>query len=165
MTTHNIDSQPPMPSTDALLLPGEGADVSRRAFLQYAGFGLATAALTGCSRGPVQSVLTHTVAPVGVVPGRAYWIATTCHGCPAACGVLAKCRDGRPVKLEGNELHTLSRGGLCATGQAEILSLYDSKRLGSPQVEGASVKWTESDSKLRATLDKARASRCSGRRR
>ncbi len=157
MTTHNIDSQPPMPSTDALLLPGEGADVSRRAFLQYAGFGLATAALTGCSRGPVQSVLTHTVAPVGVVPGRAYWIATTCHGCPAACGVLAKCRDGRPVKLEGNELHTLSRGGLCATGQAEILSLYDSKRLGSPQVEGASVKWTESDSKLRATLDKARA--------
>lgn len=142
---------------DVLLLPGDEADVTRRAFLQVAGFGIASAALAGCSRGPIQSVLTHATAPVGVVPGKAYWIATTCGGCAAACGVLAKCRDGRPVKLEGNEMHSLSRGGLCATGQAEVLSLYDSKRLGTPEVDGVATDWNSADAGLRGVLKEARA--------
>ncbi len=156
MKINSKDNQALEPISDAPLLPGEEVGPSRRAFLQYAGFGIASAALTGCSRGPVQAVLPNIMASVGTVAGRAYWIATTCHGCSAACGVLAKCRDGRPVKLEGNDLHSLSRGGLCATGQAEVLSLYDSKRANSPKIDGVAVGWEELDTQLRVLLDKTR---------
>lgn len=156
MKSNPKDNQALEPVDDAPLLPGEEVGPSRRAFLQYAGFGIASAALTGCSRGPVQSVLPSIIADVGVVAGRAYAIATTCAGCPAACGVLATCRDGRPVKLEGNDLHKLSRGRLCATGQAEILSLYDSKRANAPEIDGVPVGWEELDTQLRALIDQTR---------
>ena len=69
--------------------------------------------------------------PEELTPGRASWYATLCRGCGAGCGVLAKSRDGRPIKLEGNAQHPLARGGLCAAGQAGVLTLYDSLRLDS----------------------------------
>ncbi|HED65801.1 MAG TPA: 4Fe-4S dicluster domain-containing protein [Planctomycetes bacterium] len=140
----------------ATLLPGENLDPSRRAFLRAAGFGIASSALVGCSRGPTRSIITNAIAPVGTVPGRAYWVATTCEGCAAGCGVLAKCRDGRPVKLEGNPEHGLSRGGLCATGQSEVLSLYDSLRLREPQVDGAPADWARVDEELTARIAEVR---------
>jgi len=131
-----------------VLLPGEAANPSRRAFLQMAGYGIGSALLSGCSRGPVQQVVPYLTAPTGVVPGRAYWLATSCHGCAAGCGVLAKCRDGRPVKLEGNNLDLLTRGGLCAVGQAEVLSLYDSLRATVPTHDGVERSWKEIDEDL-----------------
>ncbi|MEE8468113.1 MAG: hypothetical protein V3T22_06645, partial [Planctomycetota bacterium] len=84
------------------LLPGTDLTPSRRAFLQWSGFGVASAVLSGCSRAPTRSVIPYLEAPEGIVSGRGYWVATTCHGCSASCGVLARCRDGRPIKLEGN---------------------------------------------------------------
>jgi len=134
------------------LLPGTDLTPSRRAFLQWSGFGVASAALTGCSRGPTKSVIPYLEAPEGIVSGRAYWIATTCHGCSAACGVLARCLDGRPVKVEGNPQHGLSQGGLCAVGQAEVLSLYDSRRLETPQMDGSPATWEAADAELTALL-------------
>ncbi len=147
----------------SLLLPGEDTDVSRRAFLRLTGFGLTAGALSSCSRAPLRHVVPNLLAPVGTVAGRAYWLATTCAGCSAACGVLAKCRDGRPIKLEGNETHALSRGGLCAVGQAEVLSLYDSRRFTAPQRATDSggfeaTTWSEADAFVAARLDAARAS-------
>jgi molybdopterin-containing oxidoreductase family iron-sulfur binding subunit len=83
-------------------------------------------------------------------------LATTCHGCAAACGVLAKCRDGRPIKLEGNPQHALSKGGLCAVGQAQVLSLYDSQRLEQPRRGAESIRWSVALDDLRAALAGAR---------
>lgn len=134
------------------LLPGTDLTPSRRAFLQWSGFGVASAVLTGCSRGPTQSVIPYLEASEGIVSGRAYWIATTCHGCSSACGVLARCRDGRPIKLEGNPQHQLSQGGLCAVGQAEVLSLYDSRRLETPLVDGSPATWEAADAELASLL-------------
>ena len=152
---------------EGLLLPGEDPlsrddpAHSRRAFLQWTGYGLAAGALSGCSRGPIQRVIPHLVAPVGTVAGRAYWLATTCDGCSAACGVLAKCRDGRPVKLEGNREHALSQGGLCAVGQSEVLSVYDSQRVSGPQRAAAAggfeaTTWGEVDQQVAQQLAAAR---------
>jgi len=146
------------PRADALLLPGESLVPSRRAFLQAAGFGLATATLSGCSRGPTRHVIPYLTGQAGVVSGRAYIMATTCHGCSAACGVLARCRDGRPIKLEGSPEHALSRGGLCATGQAEVLSLYDSKRLAMPLKGTDPIDSQTLDAELRQRLAALRAS-------
>ncbi len=53
-------------------------------------------------------------------------------------------------------MHALSRGGLCATGQAEVLSLYDSKRSNVPRIGGAASTWPESDSQLRSLLERTR---------
>jgi molybdopterin-containing oxidoreductase family iron-sulfur binding subunit len=152
----------PKRADDELLLPGRQVDPSRRAFLQWTGFGLAGAVATGCSRGPTRAVVPYLDAPEDIVPGRGYHIATTCAGCSAACGVIARCRDGRPIKLEGNGLHALSRGGLCAVGQAEVLALYDTQRIGLPEAGGEPISWDVALTTLRGTLGKGKVRLLSG---
>lgn len=117
----------------------------RRDFLRAAGFVLAGSTFTACNRAPVRTATPLSAQPEGFVPGRTYDYATVCPGCPAGCGVLAKVRDGRPVKLEGNPDHSLSRGALCAVGQASILSLYDSHRLRQPLASSKPSTWEETD--------------------
>ncbi|MBM3990511.1 MAG: 4Fe-4S dicluster domain-containing protein [Planctomycetes bacterium] len=133
---------------DNLLLPFEDTTSSRRSFLRTVGFGIASAAMAGCSRGPVRYVVPSLAPSPEILPGRAYWIATTCGACSAGCGVLAKCRDGRPIKLEGNRAHPASLGGLCAVGQASVLSLYDSMRLDGARRGGASASFEDCDREL-----------------
>jgi len=135
-------------------LPG---DRSRRAFLRAAGFTLAGAAAAGCSRAPVEKALPLLVQPEFLTPGRAYHYASTCGGCAAGCGLLVKCRDGRPIKLEGHPAHPLSRGGLCAVGQASLLELYDSRRLTGPLIDGEAAAWEQVDAVVMAALERARA--------
>jgi molybdopterin-containing oxidoreductase family iron-sulfur binding subunit len=69
---------------------------------------------------------------------------------------LVKSRDGRPIKLEGDPEHSLSKGGLCAAGQASILGLYDRLRLQQPLHEGRQATWAEVDRGIRGQLDKIR---------
>ena len=104
---------------------------SRRDFLKLVGAGAAFAA-AGCARRPVEKILPYIKMPEEATPGKAVWYVSTCGECPAACGVLVKTREGRPIKLEGMKEHPLSRGGLCARGQASLLNLYDPDRLRGP---------------------------------
>jgi molybdopterin-containing oxidoreductase family iron-sulfur binding subunit len=138
-------------------LPESGpAGPSRRDFLRLAGFALAGTALAGCQRAPVRHALPYLVQPEGAVPGRSYQYASVCGGCSAGCGLLVKNRDGRPIKLEGNPEHPLTRGGLCAAGQASLLGLYDRHRLRQPQRDGRPAEWTEVDQAIRAQLQAVR---------
>jgi Fe-S-cluster-containing dehydrogenase component len=130
-------------------------EASRRDFLKAAGFTLAGLA-AACHRPPVDQAVPYLTAPEAIVPGRAYWMASTCHGCPARCGILVKCRDGRPIKIEGNPDHPLSRGGVCAVGQATVLELYDSQRLSGPVVERRRVGWPQADAFVAEKLRTAR---------
>ena len=133
------------------------ASSSRRDFLKAAGFTFAIATATGCSRAPLQKAIPLLNQPEQIVPGRSFFYATTCGGCSAGCGVLAKVRDGRPVKLEGNPQHALSQGGLCAVGQASILGLYDAQRLKSPIKAGADATWEVVDREIKERLEAIRA--------
>ncbi len=145
---------------EPLELPDElglEAAPSRRSFLKLAGFGVATAALSACRRAPIEKAIPLLIRPEQIVPGKAYWLATTCGGCPAGCGALAKCRDGRPIKLEGNPVHPVNQGGLCAVGQAQVLSLYDARRLDGPRRGATRSSWEEIDREITAKLDEVRA--------
>ncbi len=127
----------------------------RRSFLKAAGFSV-TGLLAGCARAPVEKAIPYLVKPEEITPGKAYYYASTCGACPARCGVLVKNRDGRPIKLEGNPDHPLSRGGLCAVGQASILGLYDSHRLKHPLIRGRKAEWREVDAQIGARLAEIR---------
>ncbi|MFB3916173.1 MAG: TAT-variant-translocated molybdopterin oxidoreductase [Terriglobales bacterium] len=140
-------------------LPRGARQVKRRDFLKAAGFTSALAVATGCSRAPVQKAIPLLVQPERLVPGTSLFYASTCAGCSAGCGVLAKVRDGRPIKLEGNPQHAVSRGALCAVGQASILGLYDSQRLKQPMVGGKPSTWNEVDGAITAELQSIRAQR------
>jgi molybdopterin-containing oxidoreductase family iron-sulfur binding subunit len=134
-----------------------GADAaSRRDFLRLAGFALAGVSVAGCRRAPVRHALPYLVQPEDVVAGRAAYYASVCGACDAGCGTLVKTRDGRPIKLEGNPSHPLSRGGLCAAGQASLLGLYDSHRLKRPSRAGGDVEWQEVDTAVRERLERLR---------
>ncbi len=137
--------------------PSPGTPLARRDFLKAAGFTMALAGATGCSRIPVQKAIPLLVQPEEFVAGRSLYYATTCGGCAAGCGVLAKARDGRPIKLEGNPQHQLSRGGLCAVGQASLLGLYDSQRLQHPLLHGKRAEWAEVDREVTSRLQPLRS--------
>ncbi len=137
-------------------VPGAG-EFPRRSFLKAAGFALGGAVVTGCSRTPVEKAIPYLLQPEGIIPGKAYFYASTCDGCTAACGLLVKNRDGRPIKLEGNPDHPLSRGGLCARGQASVLGLYDSRRLNQPLRGGEPATWEEVDGDIVEQLNRLRA--------
>src|SRR5215471_7620038 len=129
-------------------------DQSRRGFLKAAGFAFAGAALTGCSRAPVEQAMPYLAQPEGLVAGRAQFYSSTCGGCSAGCGLLVKVRDGRPIKLEGNPDQAISRGATCAVGQASILGLYDSLRLKQPLAAGKPATWAEVDEAIRSRLNR-----------
>ena len=132
--------------------PEAPVEFNRRAFLEATGFSLFTAALAGCQRAPVGTAAPHVVAPEQLVPGVAAYYASTCGGCEAGCGALIKTLDGRPIKMEGLPSHPLSRGGLCAIGQASLLGLYDSQRYLQPTLQGESTTWGVVDAEVMARL-------------
>lgn len=130
----------------------------RREFLKILSASFAAVGAGGCKlRPPKEKIIPHLELPEDAVVGLARHYASTCGACPAACGTLIKSLDGRPIKLEGNPAHPLSRGGLCARGQASILDLYDSQRLKGPLRDGKPVSWAEADSQLNGKFQTLRA--------
>ncbi|MHC4605320.1 MAG: 4Fe-4S dicluster domain-containing protein [Planctomycetota bacterium] len=131
---------------------GREKGIGRREFLLAAGAGAGALSLSACLRRPEENIVPYLVEPEEVTPGVATWYASTCPGCTAGCGVLVKCRDGRPVKVEGNPKHPISHGGLCARGQATIMDLYDPARFRGPQIAGKPATWAKVDAAVMEEL-------------
>src|SRR5213596_1951062 len=120
--------------------------MNRRRFLKILGVtGGGAAALSGCGIGPepTQRLLPYLVAPDDQIPGVATWYATLFRSCAAGCGLRARVREGRVVKLEGNPDSPINHGRLCARGQAGLQGLYNPDRFPSPQVRGAGGRLEE----------------------
>ena len=62
------------------------------------------------------------------------YIPSMCEMCVWRCGLLAKVKDGRVVKLEGNPDHPHSKGKLCPRGQAGLMNTYDPDRVLTPLI-------------------------------
>ena len=142
------------------LPPSAADDVARREFMKLLGATFAAAGLAaeGCARLPKTVALPYVDKPEGIYPGKAVDYASTCRGCAAGCGTLVKSRDGRPIKIEGNPQHPVSKGGVCAVGQAQVIDLYDGDRLRGPLVGGKPAQWAALDAALVQGLAEAKAS-------
>jgi molybdopterin-containing oxidoreductase family iron-sulfur binding subunit len=120
--------------------------MNRRDFFKIITTSGAAAAAGGCQQAG-EKILAMVVPNPEMVPGVASYYATVCRECPTGCGVLARNRDGRVVKLEGNPDHPVSQGALCVRGQASLQGLYNPDRFsGAQQRRGgnlAPVGWDE----------------------
>src|SRR5687767_10399158 len=117
-------------------LPFEGFDeiglidakAPRRDFLKYLGFSTAAATLAASCKIPVKKAIPYANKPENLVPGVPKYYATTYVQDGDVVPMVAKVRDGRPIKLEGNELAPFTGGGTSARSQASVLDLYDMYR-------------------------------------
>jgi molybdopterin-containing oxidoreductase family iron-sulfur binding subunit len=105
--------------------------MDRRTFLKIAGLGSLSLA-AGCTSQPSKFLYSLVHAPDDQVTGEPTWYATTCRECPAGCGVLAKVREDRVIKVEGNPLHPINLGTLCMRGQAALQAVYNPDRIKTP---------------------------------
>lgn len=108
------------------------AKTPRRDFLKYLGFSTAAAAIAASCQTPVNKAVPYLVRPDNLVPGIANFYASTYVNAGDAIPVIVKQRDGRPIKIEGNDLSSITRGGTNAQAQASVLDLYDTSRLRYP---------------------------------
>ncbi|NNG00077.1 MAG: 4Fe-4S dicluster domain-containing protein [Desulfobacteraceae bacterium] len=115
--------------------------MDRRTFLKLAGTG-SIAFASGCTANPEKTLYSLVNAPDDMVTGQPAWYASTCRECPAGCGIIAKNREGRAVKLEGNPSHPINRGKLCIRGQAALQDVYDPDRLKTPLLK-QNNRWEE----------------------
>lgn len=124
----------------------EASSTTRRDFLKYVGFTTAAASLAACE-GPVVKSIPYVVAPDEIVPGVANYYASTIADGFDFANILVKTREGRPIKIERNDLST-NNGSVNARVQASVLSLYDNNRLQAPLVNGAEVSWADFDTQV-----------------
>jgi MoCo/4Fe-4S cofactor protein with predicted Tat translocation signal len=109
------------------------AKTPRRDFLKYLGFSTAAAAVAASCDTPVKKSVPFLQKPDNVIPGVADYYASTYVNGGDAVSVFVKQRDGRPIKIEGNENSPITQGGTSAQVQASVLDLYDMTRLRFPQ--------------------------------
>ncbi len=104
---------------------------TRRKFLKVSALTAAASVVSGCTVNLQQTEYLESYArpPEEGLPGENLWYASTCRQCSAGCGIIVRLSNGRARKIEGNPLHPLNRGKLCARGQAALQELYDPDRL------------------------------------
>ncbi|HEY7365690.1 MAG TPA: molybdopterin-dependent oxidoreductase [Methylomirabilota bacterium] len=135
----------------------------RRDFFKIVGVSGTAAAVAGCQQS-AETLLPLVVPNEQIVPGVAAWFATVCRECPAGCGVIARNREGRVVKLEGNPDHPVNRGALCIRGQAALQHLYHPDRFAGPQGrQGGALKPVGWDEALKTVTAKLAELRGAGR--
>jgi MoCo/4Fe-4S cofactor protein with predicted Tat translocation signal len=125
----------------------------RRDFLKLVGFSVAAATLAACEA-PVKKAIPYLNKPEEIEPGIANWYASTYTEGGDYCSILVKTREGRPIKIEGNQLSTVSRGATSARVQASVLSLYDTERLKGVQMGGKASSWEAADAAIVDRLSK-----------
>ncbi len=138
-------------------LSGNDAETSgttRRDFLKVMGFSTAAVALAACET-PVMRSIPYVVKPEEVTPGVANFYATTFYDGHDYSAILVKTREGRPIKIEGNDLKGMTHSGTNARVQASVLGLYDGARLRGPMVNGQPSTWKTADDAVAAALNGA----------
>ncbi len=132
----------------------ENSGTTRRDFLKVMGFSTAAVALAACET-PVNRSIPYVVKPEEVTPGVANFYASTFYDGHDYSAVLVKTREGRPIKIEANDMQGLSHSGTNARVQASVLGLYDGSRLRAPRIKGQDTTWQSVDNTVKAALNGA----------
>jgi anaerobic selenocysteine-containing dehydrogenase len=120
--------------------------MKRREFIILGGIGATSASLLSACGHPEEKLIPALIPDDEFVPGIDYWKASTCGMCPAGCGIIVRTREHKANKIEGNPLHPVNRGALCARGQAGLEVLYNPDRIKGPMKrvgERGEGKWQE----------------------
>ncbi len=134
----------------------ESSNTTRRDFLKYVGFSTAAATFAACE-GPVVKSIPYVVQPDQIIPGVANYYATTIANGYDFASILVKTREGRPIKIENNNLADGSNGAN-ARVQASVLDLYDSNRVTVPKKNGEDSSWSELDIEVSQKLNELKDS-------
>ncbi|MCB2198678.1 TAT-variant-translocated molybdopterin oxidoreductase [bacterium] len=126
--------------------PGEAGQldspVTRRSFLTVMGASMALAGLTGC-RKPVEHIVPYVSQPEDAVIGKPQFYATVMPRGTAPLGVVVETHEGRPTKIEGNELHPSSLGSSDLLALGSMLNMYDPDRSKRNLQNGAIKTWDD----------------------
>ena len=120
--------------------------MERRTFLNLTILSGAALALEGCGNPGTQ--LVRFIPEEDLVPGVAVWKPSVCAMCSAGCGIQVRVMEGEAEvvrngqfgivkmglakKLAGNPEHPVSRGKLCARGEAGLQVTYNPDRIQHP---------------------------------
>ncbi len=132
---------------------------NRRDFLKFLGFGLGAATIAAGCDIPVKKAMPYVTKPDSIVPGIAnYYASTFVHGGDVA-SILVKTREGRPIKIEANDMAPSNYGKTSARAQASVLSLYDTNRFATPLKKSGNgfqpTSWEDLDKEVKAKLASA----------
>lgn len=113
--------------------------ISRRSALKLMTAQMALV-VAGCSR-PRDEIVPYVRMPERLVPGVPLKFATTLDIGGVGRGVVCTSVEGRPIKIEGNPLHSASLGATDVFGEATIFSLYDPERSQAVRRAGEISDW------------------------
>ncbi|CAN5289955.1 TAT-variant-translocated molybdopterin oxidoreductase [soil metagenome] len=128
------------------------AKTPRRDFLKYVGFSTAAAALAASCEMPVRKSVPYLNKPEDIIPGVANYYASTYVSEGDVVPVVVKQREGRPIKIEGNTLSSVTKGGTSARVQSSILDIYDTSRLRYPMANGKEATFEAIDAMVAQAL-------------
>jgi molybdopterin-containing oxidoreductase family iron-sulfur binding subunit len=131
----------------------QGLKSNRRDFLKMLGFSVGFASLATSCETPVRKAIPFLTKPEEVTPGIANHYASTYFDGHDYASVVVKVREGRPIKIEGNELSSITQGGTSARIQASVLSLYDGNRQQFPLKSGTQTDWATIDKEIKSELE------------
>jgi len=140
-----IDELPVLSSITEPISTGKS---NRRDFLKMLGFSVTAAAVAASCEMPVRKSIPYVWRPEEVVPGVANYYASAMFEGGDYCAVLVKTREGRPIKVEGNKLSVVTKGGTSARAQASVLGLYDGGRYKSPKRGKENITWDVADKEI-----------------
>ncbi len=126
-------------------------NTNRRDFLKVLGFSVTAASLAACEA-PVRKAIPYLNKPEEITPGVANYYASSYWDGQDFASVVIKTREARPIKVDGNELCSITNGSSTARMQASVLSLYDSNRLRKPQMNGKPAEWIALDNEVKTKL-------------
>ncbi len=124
---------------------------SRRDFLKMMGFGVSAAALAACEA-PIRKAIPYVNKPIDIDPSIANYYASSYMNGGDYCSIVVKTREGRPIKIDGNSLSSVTKGATSAQVEASVLSLYDNARLRGPKIGKDKISWEDLDTQVIAKL-------------
>ncbi|MBQ6586925.1 MAG: molybdopterin-dependent oxidoreductase [Coriobacteriales bacterium] len=131
-------------------------NLSRRSFIKASALGAAIAA-SGIAVAPMQALAEESAPSTG---GATKHVRTVCRGCgKMECGVWVTIREGRVVKIEGDDTAWGSNGNCCTKSQSSILATYHPDRLHYPKKRTAE-KGADDAGWVRITWDEAISMMC-----
>ncbi|MCX6139225.1 MAG: Fe-S-cluster-containing hydrogenase [Candidatus Kapabacteria bacterium] len=129
--------------------------VSRRGFMTLVSASMALTAVA-CRR-PEQKLVPSVKSLQNATPGLPVYYASVYAHRNVAYGALVKTREGRPIKVKGNELHPSNCGTASAEMQASLLAVYDPDRIRRPRYNKGQTSFDAAATKISEAMLEAQA--------